>query len=1024
MVGARPQRDLTGSSQRLIVLRLHAFGTAFVSRDGLPLDGAASQRRVLAVLSILAVHGTPGISRDKLLGILWPESAPDRARHALTQSLYNVRRALQCDDAILVGPDLRLNSARIGSDVEAFEEAVSRGRWREAAEAYRGPLLDGLHVAQAPEFERWLMEHRQRLAGKAVRVFETLAAQAEDGGAPDLAIDWRRRRLLIDPLDSGAVRRLVASLLALGDLAGALQLIGQYERRLHDELGMSLPPDLQRLRTDAWRGGGNAAARIDAQGSESVSRRTAPATSPAGPPPTPAEPAPSPVPGPTPRPTQTANASVEPPGAPVEAAKGVGHRHARGRRRDSWSWWLAAAVLLVTGVSIATRYGPMHTEFVADSSRQVVTGTPAMVVAPFRVGAAEPALQYLRDGMVELLSVRLTDDTLARTVDPGAVLARWQRGGFSGTRDASRAEAVRMAQELGASLLVDGSVVGGAGHVVLSANVLELPSGRSVALESVDGPPDSLTTLVDRLAARLLASDAGVGERLPVHSPPPLAAVRAFLRGQAAYRAERHADAVREFQQALAIDSTFALAALRMALAADRLNSAEQEDRAVELAWAYRQALTPADQAHLVAFAGPRYPSPSPEAEQLAAWDRATVLTPDRSEVWQDLGERFFFSGAVIGSVDWRARATAALRRALELDPRAPWSRTLLVLLAARGGDTASMREFTVLPGALDSLGDNADLVRWRVAHAVGDARDLRALRDRMPRLSTATLRWIAMSSVYDAVDVDDAERALRLVRARARRSGDVTDVLLAQHALALNEGRPVYALDLTEQLEQLVPSTGAHLRLRVLDALFGDGDTTAAAAAVARMTSHGSEDASGVQRANRCVEALWRLSRGDRRAATEAAVELAGAGAYRVTIPVSTPPRACAALLETMAAVQAARPDALARLQRLDSLMLTGPAIGDAANFAPLMVARMYERLGRPAEALQAIRRRPYMSGWPRYLAVMRREEGRFAARLQQTVGAREVLARYLALRRPEGGAAAVADAQVRAQLQLLQSE
>jgi hypothetical protein len=39
-----------------------------------------------------------------------------------------------------------------------------------------------------------------------------------------------------------------------------------------------------------------------------------------------------------------------------------------------------------------------------------------------------------------------------------------------------------------------------------------------------------------------------------------------------------------------------------------------------------------------------------------------------------------------------------------------------------------------------------------------------------------------------------------------------------------------------------------------------------------------------------------------------------------------------------------------------------------------------LYERLGEPRIALDAIRRRGYMSGWPRYLATAQREEGRLA--------------------------------------------
>ena len=98
----------------------------------------------------------------------------------------------------------------------------------------------------------------------------------------------------------------------------------------------------------------------------------------------------------------------------------------------------------------------------------------------------------------------------------------------------------------------------------------------------------------------------------------------------------------RRYERALARDSSFALAAMHLALAADQLNDAEQHDRALAIAWAHRLDLNERDLTHLVAFAGPRYPAPSLESEQIAAWERAVIASPDRADVWYELGERLF----------------------------------------------------------------------------------------------------------------------------------------------------------------------------------------------------------------------------------------------------------------------------------------------------------------------------------------------------------------------------------------------
>ena len=71
------------------MLRLRTFGGLTLARDDdPPMTGAATQRRRLAILALLAVARDGGMSRDKILGYLWPESGLDQARHTLNQLLY------------------------------------------------------------------------------------------------------------------------------------------------------------------------------------------------------------------------------------------------------------------------------------------------------------------------------------------------------------------------------------------------------------------------------------------------------------------------------------------------------------------------------------------------------------------------------------------------------------------------------------------------------------------------------------------------------------------------------------------------------------------------------------------------------------------------------------------------------------------------------------------------------------------------------------------------------------------------
>lgn len=352
-------------------------------------------------------------------------------------------------------------------------------------------------------------------------------------------------------------------------------------------------------------------------------------------------------------------------------------------------------------------------------------------------------------------------------------------------------------------------------------------------------------------------------------------------------------------------------------------------------------------------------------------------------------------------------RAKAVLTRALELEPGHLRARRLLIMLAARTNDTALLSRIASPATLRDSVGDISDFLRWRVALVRGDSSTLRQIRAHMAELNDQSLRAMAMSSIQDAVGLDDGERAAKITLKRADRDGSWVDALMEQHSFALNEGQPARALDITAQLETHLPGTRAHLRLRVLDALYAEGDTMAAASAADSLGVFADASPSNdpalraLQIADICVVEQWRLGHGVTSSARRAINLFRTTPLPRQATPISTNQRACAAILDALLANATKSRDAASRVAALDSLMLSGPAVSDASSYANIIVGRIYARLGNQRAALIAYRRRSYMTSWLRYLATTRREEAEIAASLGERDIARNSFQRYLALRR-----------------------
>ena len=218
------------------MLAVRTLGGLAVEKDGTQCGGAASRRKTLALLALLAAAGKNGLSRDKLIAYLWPESDSEHAHALLKQACYALRRDLHARELFLGTTELRLNPDVITSDVQCFDAALERGDAAQAVALYAGPFLDGFYLGDSVEFERWVEAERERLTQRAGEAFETLAAGAAARGDHKAAVDSWRRRAALEPLNARVAVGLMTALAAAGDRAGALQYARVHETLLREEL--------------------------------------------------------------------------------------------------------------------------------------------------------------------------------------------------------------------------------------------------------------------------------------------------------------------------------------------------------------------------------------------------------------------------------------------------------------------------------------------------------------------------------------------------------------------------------------------------------------------------------------------------------------------------------------------------------------------------------------------------------------------------------------------------------------------
>lgn len=226
--------------------RLALLGPVVLSGPTGSLLRRASQQRRIALLALLAASPGTSTSRDRLLGLLWPDRDERTARHLLADSLYVLRRALGDEAIVASGESLRL-SARVQTDVADFHQAVAHERWAEALTLYRGDFLDGFLVRNAADFDQWALAERNRLRGLALRAASNWARALENAGRIDDAVRAAERALELAPVDESVFRDLARLLIASGNRARAESVGRDFVERLRSELGISPSPETVRM---------------------------------------------------------------------------------------------------------------------------------------------------------------------------------------------------------------------------------------------------------------------------------------------------------------------------------------------------------------------------------------------------------------------------------------------------------------------------------------------------------------------------------------------------------------------------------------------------------------------------------------------------------------------------------------------------------------------------------------------------------------------------------------------------------
>jgi len=391
-----------------------------------------------------------------------------------------------------------------------------------------------------------------------------------------------------------------------------------------------------------------------------------------------------------------------------------------GARRSRQLTAVAAATAVV--VMAAALYSLARTSTPARATE------PRLAVLPFTVRGAG-GLDYLRDGMVDLLSAKLDGAGTWRLSDPRAVLSLVRRDAGDAALDPDAGR--RVARRMGATHFVLGDVIEVGRLIRLSAALYAVDgAGDVLAQASVEGDPDDVLSLLDAMAAELLSRYGGGADarlsQIALMTTRSLPALKSYLRGVRALRAAEFPAAAEALREALGADSAFALAWYQLSITADWLQRAdlarETADQAVRFA-----ARLPERERHLLEALRTVREGAVDSAEQQF---RAILGThPDDIEAWSQLAEMLFHFGPHHGRPLTASRE--AWHRLIALEPGWAAAYVHLARIAAAEGDLRALDTLSRKALDLAPTGDRGLEMRMlRLALHADAAERERVVRD------------------------------------------------------------------------------------------------------------------------------------------------------------------------------------------------------------------------------------------------------------------------------------------------------
>lgn len=237
------------------MLNICFLGGSILEYDGKRFEDQFGNK-VLALICLLVLNEKRYLSREKIIGYLWPESNDEAARYNLRYNLWFIKKNINDDKN--GNPFLRVDKDCCGINMNyEFESDIlailkfnpsskdSIESVLKLKKLFRGDLLEGCYFNKCDEFNDLIIFERINFEQRKVKILKRLVELYEKEKNYDSCIEIINEILEIEPYDEKMVLKILDIYIKCGNRGAAITYYKNFSYVLAGSLGISPSEELR-----------------------------------------------------------------------------------------------------------------------------------------------------------------------------------------------------------------------------------------------------------------------------------------------------------------------------------------------------------------------------------------------------------------------------------------------------------------------------------------------------------------------------------------------------------------------------------------------------------------------------------------------------------------------------------------------------------------------------------------------------------------------------------------------------------